>query len=78
MDTSFNELGQIGVMGLWTLSLLHSNAKMRKDFQERYDSINQDLLKKAIETHQVLDCLLKEIRESNSRTKKKGINIFES
>lgn len=69
MDTYLNDLGQFGAMGLWTLSLLFSNARMRKDFQDRYDNLNKSLLEKAIETHQTVQFLLEEIKSDNAKRK---------
>lgn len=76
MDPSLNELSQLGVMGLWTLSLLYSNSKMRKDFQERYDSMNNNMLKTLLEIQQNVESGFREMRESNSR--KRAIDRFKS
>lgn len=76
MDPSLNELSQLGVMGLWTLSLLYSNSKMRKDFQERYDSMNNNMLKTILEIQQNVESGFREMRESNSR--KRAIDRFKS
>jgi len=67
MDPSLNELSQLGVMGLWTLSLLYNNSKMRKDFQERYDSMNDNMLKTLLEINQLVDSGFREMREHHGR-----------
>ncbi len=74
MDPYLNDLSQFGAMGLWTLSLLFSNARMRKDFQERYDNINRRLLEKATETHETVKILLKEVKANS--TKQKALKRF--
>tara|TARA_R100001463_G_scaffold59012_1_gene111317 strand:+ start:1294 stop:1530 length:237 start_codon:yes stop_codon:yes gene_type:complete len=67
MDPSLNELSQLGVMGLWTLSLLYANSKMRKDFQDRYDNMNRNMLKTLVEVHQLVESGFREMRDQSNR-----------
>ena len=53
---------QYGVLGLWTASLLYANAKMRKDFQERYDQLNERVVSLLKENNHLLETLLDEQR----------------
>ena len=53
---------QYGVLGLWTASLLYANSKMRKDFQERYDQLNERVVSLLKENNHLLETLLDEQR----------------
>ena len=67
MDPTISELGQLGVMGLWTLSLLYSNSRMRKDFQERYDNLNKEILLAVNDLIQLSEAGFRDIRDHNQR-----------
>ena len=44
MEFLFEALSQYGVLGLWTASLIYNNHMTKKNFQERYDAINREML----------------------------------
>lgn len=64
MDTTLIEnLAQYGVLGLWTASLWWTNHQMKKEFQKRYDDINQNMLELIKKNQQLLETGLREMRE---------------
>ena len=79
MDAAgLNQLVEYGILGLWTLSLLISNHRMRGNFQSRYDDLNKnvvDVLKKNKETieenQEKLDKALDKIDEGLDTMKQK-------
>ena len=44
MDPIIETLTSYGVLGLWTATLLWNNHQMKKNFQERYDNINEKII----------------------------------
>ena len=73
-----NQLVEYGILGLWTLSLLISNHKMRGNFQKRYDDLNKNVVdvlnknKETIEENQIrLDKALEKIDEGLDTMKQK-------
>ena len=79
MDAAgLNQLVEYGILGLWTLSLLISNHRMRGNFQKRYDDLNKnvvDVLKQNKETieenQEKLDKALEKIDEGLDTMKQK-------
>jgi hypothetical protein len=61
------EIGQYGVIGLWTLSLLYSNTKMRQDFQARYDKLNENVMGTLKEVQNKVDQGFKDMRERHAQ-----------
>ena len=74
MDPLLENLLQYGVLGLWTASLLYANTKMRKDFQVRYDQLNEKGISLIRENNHLLETLLDEQRLARQirETSKKG------
>ena len=73
-----NQLVEYGILGLWTLSLLISNHRMRGNFQKRYDDLNKNVVdvlkqnKETIEENQgKLDKALEKIDEGLDTMKQK-------
>ena len=44
MDPIIETLTSYGVLGLWTATLLWKNHQMKKNFQDRYDGINEKII----------------------------------
>ena len=62
MDPLIDKLLQYGVLGLWTASLLYTNHRMRKEFQDRYDQLNERGLSLIKENNHLLETLVEEQR----------------
>ena len=63
MEIIFESLAQYGVLGLWTATLLYSYHQTKKNFQERYDNINKEMLEILKENQALLENGLREMRE---------------
>ena len=63
MEFIFEALSQYGVLGLWTASLIYNNHMTKKNFQERYDNINKEMLEILKENQVLLENGLREMRE---------------
>ena len=63
MEFIFEALSQYGVLGLWTASLIYNNHMAKKNFQERYDNINKEMLEILKENQALLENGLREMRE---------------
>ena len=57
MDPILENLVNYGVLGLWTASLLWNNHITKKNFQSRYDNLNDDLKEGVKEIKRLLDCI---------------------
>ena len=55
MDPILENLVNYGVLGLWTASLLWSNHITKKNFQSRYDDLNDELKEGVKEIKRLLD-----------------------
>ena len=73
-----NQLVEYGILGLWTLSLLISNHRMRGNFQKRYDDLNKNVVDFVIKNHELaqenqekLDKALEKIDEGLDTMKQK-------
>ena len=63
MDPVTDKLIEYGVLGLWTASLLYANWKAKKEFQDRYDRLNEQVLGLIKENNVHLESGLREMRE---------------
>ena len=63
MEIIIETLTQYGVLGLWTATLLYSYHQTKKNFQERYDGINKEMLDILKENQQMLENGLREMRD---------------
>ena len=77
-STLIETLAQYGVLGLWTASLWWTNHQMKKEFQQRYDSLNKEMLDIIKQNKIMLETGLREMREKYNEDKirriKKGDN----
>ena len=55
MDPILENLVNYGVLGMWTASLLWNNHITKKNFQSRYDNLNDDLKEGVKEIKRLLD-----------------------
>ena len=70
METTLIEsLAQYGVLGLWTASLLWTNHHMKKDFQKRYDNLNNQMLELIKQNKTLLETGLREMRDHYNEDK---------
>ena len=63
MEIIFESLAQYGVLGLWTATLLYSYHQTKKNFQERYDEINREMLDILKDNQRLLEDGLREMRD---------------
>ena len=63
MEFIFEALSQYGVLGLWTASLIYNNHMAKKNFQERYDVINREMLDILKENQRLIEEGLRNMRE---------------
>ncbi len=61
--TLIEQLAQYGVLGLWTASLWWTNHQMKKEFQQRYDKLNGQMLEIIKQNKTMLETGLREMRE---------------
>ena len=74
METALIEtLAQYGVLGLWTASLWWTNHQMKKEFQERYDNLNSQMLEIIKQNKIMLETGLREMRERYNEDKNRRI-----
>ena len=74
METTLIEsLAQYGVLGLWTASLLWTNHQMKKEFQQRYDKLNNQMLDLIKQNKTMLETGLREMREHYTEDKLRRI-----
>ena len=64
MDPIIETLTSYGVLGLWTATLLWSNHQMKKNFQQRYDDINKNIMESVEKNSRVLEVLIKTTSEN--------------
>ena len=72
MDSIFEALTSYGVLGLWTASLLWNNHNMKKSFQERYDSLNQNVIDVLKDNKKILQSLHKMIQDRHQEERLKS------
>ena len=63
MEFIFEALSQYGVLGLWTASLIYNNHMTKKNFQERYDVINREMLDLLKENQRLIEEGLRSMRD---------------
>ncbi len=63
MEFLFEALSQYGVLGLWTASLIYNNHMTKKNFQERYDAINREMLDLLKENQRLIEEGLRSMRD---------------
>ena len=63
MEIIFENLAQYGVLGLWTIYLIWSNNQMKKEFQTRFDRLNDQMLETVKENNEMLEQGLREMRQ---------------
>ena len=64
MDPIIETLTSYGVLGLWTATLLWSNHQMKRNFQQRYDDINKNIVENVEKNSRVLEVLIKTTSEN--------------
>jgi len=74
METTLIEsLAQYGVLGLWTASLWWTNHQMKKEFQKRYDKLNNQMLELIKQNKTMLETGLREMRDHYNEDKLRRI-----
>tara|TARA_R100000008_G_C3533921_1_gene140873 strand:+ start:250 stop:552 length:303 start_codon:yes stop_codon:yes gene_type:complete len=76
MDPIIETLTSYGVLGLWTATLLWSNHQMKKNFQQRYDDINKNIMESVEKNSRILEALLKTIN-ANKQTLDTGFRMMQ-
>tara|TARA_R110002073_G_scaffold32867_1_gene99359 strand:- start:263 stop:562 length:300 start_codon:yes stop_codon:yes gene_type:complete len=76
MDPIIETLTSYGVLGLWTATLLWSNHQMKKNFQQRYDDINKNIMESVEKNSRVLEILIKTTSE-NKQILESGFRLMQ-
>ena len=72
MESVFEALTSYGVLGLWTATLLWNNHNMKKAFQERYDSLNQNVIEVLKDNKKILQSLYNMMHDKHQEDRLKS------